>query len=68
MSETYQERVGRYRIVYQYKLNEQMRAEYLAAGIDPENNWSLEWSFDDKDAAEEQLADCLLHFKSRIIA
>lgn len=60
---TYEERVGRYRIVRRTnydpstEFGAQARAEMSINGIDPDDCWSLIWSFDDEDAANEQLAE-----------
>ena len=55
MSETYKERVGRWRILYHDELPEAHKAEYRLSGINPDDLWSLEWSFDDEDSAVEML-------------
>jgi hypothetical protein len=57
---TYQERIGRYRIVYHEELPESHKAELRLLGIDPDARRILEWSFDDKAAAEEMLTTCIL--------
>lgn len=57
--ETYQERVGRYRILRHEEMSEQRKAEYRLNGIDPDDLWTLVWSFDDEDKAKEQLARCI---------
>ena len=59
--ETYQERVGRYRIVRHEELPDAHKAEYRLNGIDPDTLWSLVWSFDDEQSAKEQLAICIQH-------
>ena len=56
---TYQERIGRYRIVYHEELPPAHKAEYLINGIDPDTRRCLEWSFNDEAAAREMLADCI---------
>jgi hypothetical protein len=56
--QTYQERVERFRIIRHEELPEAHKAEYRLRGIDPDDNWSLIWSFDDSEAAEKCLADC----------
>lgn len=58
MTETYMERVNRWRILRHDELPEAHKAEYRAAGIDPDNNWSLIWSFNDEAAAQKCLMDC----------
>jgi len=60
MPETYQERVGRYRIIRHEELPAAHKAEYRLRGIDPDNNWSLIWSFDEPASAEKCLEDCNL--------
>ena len=55
---TYRERVGRYRIIRHEELPEHHKAEYRALGIDPDDRWSLIWSFDTLEAAERGLVDC----------
>lgn len=60
---TYQERVGRYRIMRRtnYDPNTEfgarVRAEMQINGIDPDDCWSLVWSFDEEGPALEQLAE-----------
>lgn len=54
---TYQERVGRFRILRHTEYPEDMKAEMLLKGIDPDDNWALIWSFDDRAAAEAQLEE-----------
>lgn len=61
MSTTYQERVLRYRIMRHEELPETHKAEYRLNGIDPDTVWSLIWSFETREAAEAQLADCNAH-------
>jgi hypothetical protein len=53
---TYKETILRYRIVRHDELPESHKAEYRAAGIDPDDNWSLVWSFADLKSAESCLA------------
>ena len=57
MSMTYKERVGRYRIMRHDELPEAHKAEYRLSGINPDDLWSLVWSFDDEAAALECLAE-----------
>ena len=56
MTETYQERVLRYRIMRHDDLPEEHKAAYRLQGIDPDDLWSLVWSFETREAAEVQLA------------
>jgi len=59
MTETYEERVGRYRIVkHEIITDPKRRAEYIINGLDPDEDIKLIWSFDDKAAAERQLERC----------
>lgn len=57
MTETYTERVLRYRIFRHDELPEAHKAEYRKMGIDPDDNWSLIWSFHTLEAAEKCLAN-----------
>jgi hypothetical protein len=57
MSESYKERVGRYRVMRHDELPEEHKAAYRAEGINPDDLWSLVWSFDDEAAAIKCLAD-----------
>lgn len=59
MTETYQEYVGRYRIMRHEEMDDRRKAEHRINGINPDTLWSLIWSFDDKEAAGKQLAQCL---------
>ena len=55
VSETYKERVNRWRIMRHDDLPEAHKAEYRLSGIDPDEIWSLIWSFEDEDTAVEML-------------
>lgn len=57
MTETYKETVYRYRVVRHEELPESHKAEYRINGIDPDDLWSLVWSFQTREAAEKQLAE-----------
>lgn len=59
MPEDFIEPIARYRIMYHQELPEEHKAAYRLRGINPDDLWSLEWSFDDKTAAEAQLAECI---------
>jgi len=59
MAETYQERVGRFRILRHDELPDRHKAEMRLNGIDPDDCWSLIWSFDEQENADRQLADCI---------
>lgn len=61
---TYQERIGRYRIVYHDELPLQHKAEMRLCGIDPDTRRCLEWSFNDEAAAQEMFAECVAHAPS----
>ena len=49
---TYVEQVCRFVVEYQETMNDQDRAAARIAGHDPDNLWSLTWSFDDAEQAE----------------
>jgi hypothetical protein len=53
--ETYQERVNRWRIMRHEELPEAHKAEYRLSGIDPDDLWSLIWSFETEQVAVEML-------------
>lgn len=53
----YQERILRYRIIRHDELPESHKAEYRLHGINPDDNWTLVWSFETLEAAEKQLAN-----------
>ena len=55
---TYTEKVNRYRIIRHDELPEEHKAAYRLNGIDPDDNWSLIWSFETEEAAIKCLADC----------
>jgi hypothetical protein len=59
MTETYQERVARFRIIRHEELPPEHKASLRLHGIDPDDNWSLIWSFDEEAPAQKQLADCI---------
>ena len=56
--DTYKEPIYRYRIVRHDNLPEAHKQAYLAEGIDPDNLWSLIWSFKDKEVAKKHLNEC----------
>jgi hypothetical protein len=62
--DTYQEKVNRWRIIRHEELPEEHKAAYRLEGIDPDDNWSLIWSFETEEAAKEQLAHCIEHAAS----
>lgn len=55
---TYTETVKRYRIVRHEELPPEHKASYRLRGINPDDLWSLIWSFDTLEAAELTLAAC----------
>ena len=55
-TQTYTETVNRYRILRHDDLPAAHKAAYRAEGIDPDDLWSLVWSFTDLDAAQACLA------------
>lgn len=54
-SETYKEHVNRWRIMRHMELPEGHKAAYRADGINPDELWSLIWSFEDEETAVEML-------------
>lgn len=50
---TYREPIGRFVVEYLERLPEEYEAELRLAGIDPEDNWLLEYSTEDYGNAEE---------------
>lgn len=54
---TYREKVLRYRILRHEELPERHKEAYRADGIDPDDLWSLIWSFGTKEAAVKCLED-----------
>lgn len=58
MSDTYTETVLRYRVARREVITDpRRRAEYAINGMDPDNTWSLIWSFNDLKSAEDQAED-----------
>lgn len=56
--ETYVEKINRYVVEYHEELPEEHKAEYRLNGIDPDDNWSLKWSFEcEKDAIAQKETD-----------
>jgi hypothetical protein len=53
--DTYTETVLRYVVEYLEHLPESHRAAMRINGIDPDENWCLEWSFDTEEEATRQL-------------
>lgn len=64
MNQTYKERVNRWRILRHEELPEAHKAEYRLSGIDPDDIWSLIWSFEDEEPAKKQLAACIADARS----
>jgi hypothetical protein len=56
--ETYKERINRWRIIRHDELPEAHKAEYRLNGIDPDDNWTLVWSFNEWQAARDMLVEC----------
>lgn len=54
---TYQEMVARYQILKHTELPEEYKEAYRKDGINPDEVWSLVWSFFDKEAAEATLEE-----------
>jgi hypothetical protein len=62
--ETYTETVLRYRVVRRRIItDESIRAEYRINGRDPDDTWSLIWSFNDLESAEDQAEDERKYYK-----
>lgn len=57
MEQTYKEKVNRWRIMRHDELPEAHKAEYRLSGINPDDLWSLIWSFESEPAAINMLAD-----------
>lgn len=58
-AQTYKETVYRFRIYRHDELPEAHKAEYRACGVDPDELWSLIWSFKNREDAERRLAACI---------
>lgn len=54
---TYQETVNRYRILRHDDLPETLKAKLRLHDIDPDDLWSLAWSFETLEDAEEKLSE-----------
>lgn len=58
MTETYNERVLRYRVLrHEVITDESRRAYYRLNDVDPDNIWNLIWSFNNLADAEDQAED-----------
>lgn len=53
--ETYTETVHRFRIMRHEELPEEHKESYRADGINPDDIWSLVWSFKEKRGANREL-------------
>lgn len=53
-AQTYVEYVNRYVVEYLEDLPAEHKAQMRLYGMDPDNNWQLKWSFENKEAAENQ--------------
>lgn len=51
---TYREPIGRFVVEYLEDLPEEHKAQMRLNGIDPDDNWLLEWSFEGRADAEVQ--------------
>jgi hypothetical protein len=58
---TYIEHINRYRILRHEELPEAHKAEYRLSGIEPDDLWSLIWSFND----EAEAIKCLAEYNDR---
>lgn len=56
MTETYLEKVNRWRILRHEDLPAAHKAAYRLEGINPDDVWKLVWSFEDEAAARDMLA------------
>lgn len=54
---TYKEKINRWRIIRHDELPEAHKAEYRLNGLDPDDTWSLIWSFSTEEAAVQCLAE-----------
>jgi len=54
MQETYTETVYRFVVEYHEELPESHKAEYRINGINPDDLWSLQWSFMELEDAQKQ--------------
>ena len=54
--ETYTERVNQFVVEYHEDLPEEHKAQYRLRGIDPNDLWTLSWSFETLAEAEKQAA------------
>jgi len=52
--ETYVEKINRYVVEYHEELPAEHKAEMRLNGIDPDEYWSLKWSFENEEDAIEQ--------------
>ena len=63
-TETYTETVLRYRVVRRQVITDPaIRAEYRINGRDPDDTWSLIWSFNDQVRADLQAEDDRKYYK-----
>lgn len=63
-TETYIETVLRYRVVRRQVITDPaIRAEYRINGRDPDDTWSLIWSFNDQASADDQAEDERKYYK-----
>jgi hypothetical protein len=55
--ETYVEKINRYVVEYQEDFSDQHKAEMRINGIDPDEHWTLKWSFEKEENAIEQMQE-----------
>lgn len=55
--QTYKETVLRYRVVRHTEYPDDIKASMRINGIDPDDCWSLIWSFDNLEDAEQQATE-----------
>lgn len=64
MTEYYEERVLRFRVMRREVITDaRRRAEYKINGYDPDDTWSLVWSFNNPYDAETQAAEERTYYK-----
>lgn len=56
--ETYQETILRFQIQRHDELPEEHKIALREKGVDPDTRWSLMWSFNKREDAQEQLDAC----------
>ncbi len=57
MTQTYQEPIGRWVVEQHEELPEEHKEAYRSDGIDPDDLWTLKWSFNTEADAQAELQD-----------